>query len=90
MGSACGCASTDERKLDSARLKQSAGVNFKPDAETLAEQTRKSTELNEPGAPIDLDAAMKEIIDDGTEQEARHSARGIHKKKSGTIEEGGE
>ena len=46
--------------------------------------------IKKSGIDLRLEAELKEIIDDGTEQEARHSARGIHKKKSGTIEEGGE
>ncbi len=42
----------------------------------MAEQTRKSTELNETGKPIDLDSAMKEITGDGAEQDAPTSPRG--------------
>lgn len=77
MGQACGCASGDDRKLDSARLKQENAVLFQKDDAMMAEQTRKSTELTDSGGmQIDLDAAMKEIIDDGTEEVAPTSARG--------------
>ena len=76
MGQACGCASGDDRKLDSARLKQENAVLFQKDEAMMAEQTRKSTELTDSGQPIDLDAAMKEIIDDGTVEVAPTSARG--------------
>jgi len=37
MGQACGCASGDDRKLDSARLKQENAVLFQKDEAMMAE-----------------------------------------------------
>lgn len=76
MGQSCCGTMPDERKQDSARLKEETAtdINF---ARIETEQ-RESVPLSR-GAPelaTQIPAAMKEIDGDGNEKEGQYSARG--------------